>query len=289
MERKLYFVTLNWHTTQLLKDMVASVEETTPQPHTWIIVDNGSDDENWRELKRWAQKRGLDNGEHGYLHRYDTNQGLIVAHNRALDLAALCRQPHDVVLINTDVTVYEEGWLGKVWAWTNDRPHVGMIGLEHNAVNACASAIFLDPLGYWYVHEEQPTRAEPVEAESVGFGMVLLRWPVLEAGLRFDDLYLMYYKQDDDLAFQMRSRLGLEVWTFPIGCDHWGSGSIKINGPPGGKESFERIKRRNQAVFAERWAWALRPRRPNMAAEAEHLAKMRRVMWERRRYDAQKR
>ena len=285
MNRKLYFITLNWHTTRLLKDMVASVEATTPQPHQWIIVDNGSDRENWSELKHWAQEHDLNNGSRGYLHRYMTNRGLIVAHNRALDLAALGAQAYDVVLINTDVIVHEEGWLGRVWTWADEHPEVGMIGLEHNRVNVCASAIFLDQQGYWYVHEEQPTRAEPVEGESVGFGMVLLRWPVLEAGLRFDLAYQMYYKQDDDLAFQIRAYLGLEVWGFPIGCEHWGCGSIKTNGPPGGHEAFERIKCRNQAVFAERWAWALRPRRATMEAEQEHLQEMKMAM-ARRRGDA---
>jgi len=278
MNRKLYFVTLNWNTTDLLKDMVASVEATVTLPHQWIIIDNGSDRENWSELKRWAQEHDLNNGAHGYLHRYESNQGLIVGHNRGFDLAELCAQPHDVVLINTDVIVYEEGWLERVWTWADERPEVGMIGLEHNRASVCASAIFLDPQGYWYVHEEQPKRPEPVEAESVGFGMVLLRWPVLEAGLRFDPAYRMYYKQDDDLAFQVRAYLGREVWAFPIRCDHWGCGSIKINGPPGGHEAFERIKRRNQEFFAERWAWALRPRRPNLAAEAAHLEKMKAIM-----------
>ena len=129
-------------------------------------------------------------------------------------------------------------------------------------------------------------RATPVESESVGFGLVMFRWPVLDAGLRFDPRFVMYYKQDDDFAFQARM-LGLEVWAFPIDCVHWGSGSLKANkyhvGDAQGRAEFEQVKQANQRYFAEKWAWALRGRRSSWGDEMRHLAEMKRVMADRRR------
>ena len=280
MNRRLYFITLNWNTT-LLKRMVASVEATVTLPHQWIIIDNGSDRENWGELKRWAQERNLDNGARGYLHRYEANQGLIVGHNRAFDLAALCKQPHEIVMVDTDVLIWQENWLGETLAWADEHPQVGIVGLEHSRREEGAPPVFLDPSGYWYIHEEQP--GEPTEGESVGLGVALLRWPVLEAGLRFDPGFRIYYKQDDDLCFQVRAALGLEVWVYPIpGLDHWGSGSLKQSDYQcagcDGKSEWDRMKSRNQEYFARKWAWALRPRRPALAAEAEHLREMKEIM-----------
>lgn len=281
MNRKLYFVTLNWNTTRLLKDMVIAVEETTPQPHQWIIVDNGSDEENWHELRRWTQQHDMNNGDRGYLHRYETNQGLIIGHNRALDLAALCQQPHEIVMIDTDVTIWQENWLEEVQAWADAHPQVGIIGLEHARHEDRSPAIFLDPAGYWYIHEDQP--AEPTEGESVGLGLALLRWPVLEAGLRFDPGFHIYFKQDDDLCFQVRAALGLEVWAYPIpDLEHWGSGSLKSSDYQcagcDGKSEWDQLKRRNQEYFVRQWTWALRPRRQNLAAEAAHLREMKEIM-----------
>lgn len=268
--RRTFFITLNWNTTNLYKDMITSVEIATPEPHTWITVDNGSNDDQWHELKLWAQAHSLHNDANGSLIRFPENRGLILAHNRALEIARLSQQPFDTLLINTDVTVSERGWLTRMLQWADKRPHAAIIGLEHNEANQCASAIFLDTCGNWYIHPDQPTRAIPTRGESVGFGMVFIRWQAWKSGLMFDPLYEMYYKQDDDLAFRARAT-GLEAWAFPIGCNHWGSGSIKTNGPPGGKEAFEAIKRENQRRFAERWAFALRPRRTTLAAEQDHL------------------
>jgi len=279
-----YIVTLNWNTTRLLKEMALSVQRTTPECHKWIIVDNGSKQDDWRELELWTQICGLHNSRHGLLHRYEENQGMIIGHNQAFDLAAQCGQPHEIVMIDTDVTVFEHGWLSKVRAWADQHPEVGIVGLEHARHEKRAPAIFLDPAGYWYIHEDQP--AEPTEGESVGLGMALIRWPVLEACLRFDPDFHIYYKQDDDLCFQVRADLGLEVWAFPIGCNHWGSGSLKSSDYQcagcSGKSEFDELKRRNQEYFVEKWGWALRGRRGTLTEEAQHLAETKQDMRERR-------
>lgn len=304
-----YFVTLNWNTTELLKRMVGSVEKTTLEPHTWIIVDNGSDKENQTALYDWLHWffvgdfavvnvktvgsgrwcRGVVTEElEALVIASPENVGCILGNNLAFDVAQQMskRRSHEIVMVNTDVSLIERGWLSKVREWADKRPEVGIVGLEHSKGAACASAIFLDTNGNWYIHQVQTKQAEPAEGESVGLGLALIRWPVLEAGLRFDPAFKMYYKQDDDFTFKMRARLGLEAWVFPVDCIHWGRGSLKANdwqcGDARNRAEFEEIKSENQRLFAERWAWALRSRRATMEEEAQHLVQMKQMVEERR-------
>jgi len=301
-----YFVTLNWNTTGLLSQMITSVETTVSGATRWVIVDNGSNAERWAALRAFAKAEFVDpfildaaparrlvrwepylDEIQAVVVRSRTNLGCIEGHNLALNVVKFLsvHRPHEVVLINTDVVISEHGWLDRLHSWLEDKPQIGIVGLEHSRGAKCASAIFLDTNGNWYIQGDQRMHAIPVESESVGFGMVMLRWPVLEAGLRFDPRFVMYYKQDDDFAFQVRT-MGLEVWAFPIDCLHWGSGSLKTNeyhvGDAQGRAEFEQVKQANQRRFAEKWAWALRERRGSWEAEMGHLAEMRRVMADRR-------
>jgi GT2 family glycosyltransferase len=302
-----YFVTLNWNTTELLEGMVKSVEATTAEPHKWIIIDNGSDEQNWVALCRWTHERfagdcarvGVEahtiNSDRWYwdaglgsfkavIVRLDENAGCILGHNLAFNTACVLAngEPHEIVMIDTDVVINEQGWLSKARAWADEHPEVGIVGMEHGPRAVCAPAVFLDTNGNWYLHEPQMQRAEPVEGESVGLGFALVRWPVLDVGLRFDLGFKLYYKQDDDFCFQVRADLGLEVWVFPVGNIHFGSGSLQANeyqcGDAGGWDEFDQIKQANQRYFAQKWNWLLRGRRKNMEGEAAHLVEMRREM-----------
>ena len=281
----IYFCCLNWNTTTLLMRMVKAVEETVFIPHRWVFVDNGSEFVQYEALCHFIASAGDLAGKTYGLIRHHVNTGCIVGYNAAFDhVASVDRGPYDVVMINSDMTVHQEGWLSTVLNWADERPEVGVIGLEHSRGEKCAAAIFLGPGGYWYTQGDQTSKAQPVEGESVGLGFALVRWSVLKAGLRFDPVYKFYYKQDDDFTFQVRSKLGLEIWAYPINCVHHGRGSIKANkykvGPARNKREFEAMKRENQRVFAERWAWLLRDRRGSMEAEKAHLAEMKEVMQE---------
>lgn len=291
-------ITLNWNTTALCRAMVESIEHTTPEPHRWIVLDNGSRPEELDGLYTLARdvfgacnvfsdKREGWGAPHvgAAILRVPENLGCVRGHNLAFDFAAALAhgRPYDLVMIDTDVEVNEAGWLSRVRDWIEGRP-IGIIGLEHAFDEVCAGAVFLDPSGNWYIHGGQTSHADPVQAESVGLGFALLRWPVPQ--LRFDTGYQIYYKQDDDLCFQVRAALDLEVWAYPVDCVHWGSGSLKANDynvrEHRGWDAFHEIKCANQRYFAEKWAWALRGRRPNLAAEATHLAEMQQAMAERR-------
>lgn len=280
---KTYFCTLNWNTSDWLMRMVTSVEETVGAPHSWVIVDNGSREGEQGNLKRFLFDSRLEYS----VDLLRKNTGCIHGYNRAFDTVDANRDGQaQVIMINTDVTLHETGWLTRVTAWADEHPEVGIVGLEHSRGARCASQIFLDHNGNWYVHDRQNMSREPRRSESVGLGFALLRPAVVEAGLRFDPRYEMYYKQDDDFIFQMRYRLGLEAWVYPVGCIHHGRASIEANeyrvGEASNAQEFDSMKRRNQRVFAQKWVWALRRRRRTLQDEAAHLAEMEAVMAERR-------
>ena len=306
---QLFFVTLNWNTTNLLKTMIGMVEATTPELHTWIIVDNGSNPDNLGGLLEWVQaEHGNDyflvppevnghwtgareHGAHFLIVVNPENVGLILAHNLAFDLARHIAdgQPHEIVMVDTDVEIYERGWLAKAMEWADQHPEVGIVGMEHShpSQEVCAPAIFIEPGGHWYLHEEQTRQHEPAEGESVGLGLALIRWPVLEAGLRFDMGYKLYGSQDDDLCFLVRYELGLEVWAYPIDMWHRGSLSLKsceykVGDIADQDEWNVKIRQVNQAYFARRWAWVLGLPRRSMADERLHLEKVRARMRARR-------
>jgi len=237
----------------------------------------------------WAIKLRERSGVTGLLHRLTSNQGLVTAHNLALDIAASLSpdSAYEVVFIDTDVEVYEEGWLSTVRGWADRNPMVGIVGLEHSAGEVCSPAIFLDKAGYWYIQKGQTMTRQPVEGESAGLGFALLRWDILCAGLRFDPRYIWYYKQDDDFCFQVRCG-GYKIWAYPVGNTHYGSASLKKVGYKvagagcENKADWDDLKRRNQERFAEKWAWALRGRRASLEVEQEHLREMKVVMAQRR-------
>ena len=299
-----YFVTLNWNTTDLCSILLSTVEAMTPEPHTWIIIDNGSvPDECTRLLESvgarfpggyqvcTATDTSARVGAWGkaLVVLADENMGCVKGHNLAFDMVDRLRkrQPAEIVMFDTDVEVAQPGWLTAARDFASKAGDVGIVGLEHSPAEACAGAVFLDPSGNWYLHAEQTMRPVPVRAESVGLGMALLRAPVVQAGLRFDEGFKLYYKQDDDLCFQCRANLGLDVWAYPIAMTHWGSQALRANAYAVDKttpdrEAFDAVKRANQKYFAQKWAWALRGRRPTLAAETAHLAEMDALMRERR-------
>lgn len=278
-----YFCTLNWNTTDWLVRMAESVEATVDAPHKWIVIDNGSEEGERERLEsfmrtqppRWVVKW------------LPENVGCVHGYNLAFDIVDGLRPGlAQIVMINTDVTLDDAGWLSRLTTWAEVNPEVGVVGLEHSKGARCASQIFMDDNGNWYVHERRNMGERPRESESVGLGFALLRPAVVEAGLRFDPLYEMYYKQDDDFVFQMRAELGLEAWVYPVDCVHHGRASIETNnykvGDATDEREFDEMKQENQRKFAEKWAWALKPRRRTLLDEAAHLRDMKRIMAERR-------
>lgn len=271
-----FFVTLNWNTTAYFQKLIETVEFCTPEPHTWVVVENGS-----REAERQALYAFCNDYFGGcgpvVVLPQPENIGCVLGHNAAF---AKCAQlagadPYEIVMLDTDVEVYHAHWLSEVRAWAAGK-EVGIVGLEHGPSEVCAGAVFLDTSGNWYLHGRQTGQAVPVRAESVGLGMAWLRWPV--TSLRFDVGFKVYYKQDDDLCFQCRANLGLDVWAYPLNMVHWGSRGLKDNdytvGEVRGREAFEEMKRNNQKYFASKWAWALKGRRANLVEEAQHLNAM---------------
>ena len=215
------------------------------------------------------------------------NLGCVLGHNLAFDMCKVLAddEHYNIVMFDTDVEVYDEHWLSAVKTFVdNSTEEIGIVGLEHSASEKCAGAVALDTSGNWSLYPGQTDDPTPVKCESVGLGMAFLAWPTPKH--RFDGGFILYYKQDDDLCFQVRAD-GYSVWAYPIDMVHWGSRGLQTNGyavndTVRGRESFDVIKRTNQKYFASKWSWALRGRRRNLAEEAKHLETMEAMFYERR-------
>lgn len=268
-----FFVTLNWNTTELLKKMVTSVEKTTPEPHTWVILDNGSTAAELDALHEYL----ADTFEpwQAVLIEEPANLGCVLGHNKCFDAVQQLanEEPYEIVMMDTDVEVYQAHWLRDVHRFIDSIGDIGIVGLEHSKAEVCAAAVGLDKFGNWYTHEEQMQSKTPVLAESVGLGMAVLRPPV--SSLRFDTGFKLYYKQDDDLCFQARIDHKLKIYAYPIDMVHWGSGALRVNqynvGDAHGWDEFDQVKQDNQRYFAAKWANWLDNRRATTADEIRRL------------------
>jgi len=294
---KTFVVTLNWNTTESMKTMIEAVDRSMPEPHTWIVLDNGSNDQ--VKAISWLGERyqdsfgvfGTDRDGWGKPNvvmncvaiRSSYNLGCVKGHNLCFDMAAEIAdgEPYKIVMIDTDVEVYEpKYWLTRVEMWADLwGDAIGIVGLEHSKNEICAPAVFLDTHGNWYIHEDQTMAPNPCRAESVGLGFAVLFPSVV--GLRFDEGYKMYYKQDDDLCFSVRFDLGLDCWAYPVDVWHRGAASLRENeynvGDANGWDQFDKMKQDNQRYFARKWAFALRGRRIDIQAEQDHLREMKGV------------
>lgn len=294
-----YFITLNWNTLPLMQKMIKSIDDTVlPTPSTWIVLDNGSTDQtgvyDWMQEYFSENVLVFDADKESWLETVkqqyqgpfyeavlllsNENLGCVNGHNLCFDMAEFLAsgKPYQIVMVDTDVEVYEFDWLKKVMHFIDETPNVGIVGLEHSRAEVCAPAVFLDKHGNWYLHQEQAQEKQPVKGESVGLGMALLTYPVTK--LRFDTGYKIYYKQDDDLCFSTRFDLGLDTWVYPIDMVHYGAGSLRENNydvqDAHGWDAFDLVKQANQRYFAKKWAAKLDARRPNMQAELKRLEEM---------------
>lgn len=287
-----FFVTLNWNTETLAAAMIDSIEETTPEPHTWVILDNGSRDFSqlleYTAMKfagRYAlfgdKKESWGNVTAGVdcvVMRINKNLGCVLGHNLCFDMVQRIAgdEEREIVMVDTDVEVFQPSWLTAVHNFIGTRDDIGVVGLEHSRAEVCAAAVFLDKFANWYTHGEQPQKRVVVPAESVGLGMAVLRHPV--SRLRFDTGFKLYYKQDDDLCFQARFDLDKKVYAFPIDMVHFGSGALRINeynvDDAHGWDAFDMVKQDNQRYFAAKWADRLDNRRATLTDEIHRLERM---------------
>ncbi|MBL9076923.1 MAG: glycosyltransferase family 2 protein [Planctomycetes bacterium] len=193
---------------------------TQSPPLEVLVVDNGSPDGSGAELARSNAGR-----ERVHVVHNRDNRGFGAGCNRGFD-EALRRWPglQYVLLLNPDAEL-AAGALAELLATARRHPGAAVVGCR----------IDDDQGRPWFQNGRVPRwtlrgfhcrapAATEFATEFVTGACMLLRAPVLRAGLRFDERYFLYC-EDADLCCQVRA-LGHELWiTHAARVRHTGGGS----------------------------------------------------------------
>ncbi|MBJ7516586.1 MAG: glycosyltransferase [Stenotrophomonas sp.] len=232
------------HTLACLRALAAHPPQV---PCEILVVDDGSSD----QTAAWMpQVQGL---------RYEVrerNGGFIEACN---DGVARSRGRY-VVLLNND-TVPQPGWLDALLDTFTQLPQAGLVGAQllypDGRLQEAGGVIFQDGSGWSYGRFEsaEDPRYSALRDTDYCSGAALMipraLWDTLGG---FDTRYRPAYYEDTDLAFKVRAA-GHRVLVQPA------SRVVHDEGTSNGTDTGSGVKAyqlRNQAVFAEKWAQALR-------------------------------
>ncbi|KAF1684776.1 glycosyl transferase [Pseudoxanthomonas broegbernensis] len=212
-----------------------------------IVVDDGSGD----ATAAWmAQVDGL------RYHRRAANGGFIAACN---DGAALARGDC-IVFLNND-TIPQPGWLDALLDTFQAHPDTGLAGAQllypDGRLQEAGGVVFADGSAWSYGRFESPDDPRYAylrQADYCSGAALAIPRALFEALGGFDARYAPAYYEDTDLAFAVRAA-GRRVRVQPA------SRVLHDEGTTAGTDTGSGIKAyqvRNRAVFADKWADALR-------------------------------
>lgn len=232
------------HTLACLRALAAHPPQV---PCEILVVDDGSSD----ETAAWMpQVQGL---------RYEVrerNGGFIDA---CTDGVARSRGRY-VVLLNND-TVPQRGWLDALLDTFTQLPQAGLVGSQllypDGRLQESGGVIFQDGSGWSYGRfesAEDPRYSALRDADYCSGAALMIPRALWDTLGGFDTRYRPAYYEDTDLAFKVRAA-GHRVLVQPA------SRVVHDEGTSNGTDTGSGVKAyqvRNQAVFAEKWAQALR-------------------------------
>ena len=212
-----------------------------------IVVDDGSTDATGELLPQVAGLR---------YHRRAANGGFIAACN---DGAALARG--DVVVFLNNDTVPQPGWLDALLRTFDEHPRTGLAGAQllypDGRLQEAGGVVFADGSAWnfgKFGSREDPRYAYVRDADYCSGAAIAIPKELFDALGGFDARYAPAYYEDTDLAFAVRAA-GYRVLYQPD------ARVVHVEGATAGSDTATGIKAcqvRNQAVFAEKWASALR-------------------------------
>jgi len=275
-----YIITPTWNDGEDFATCVSSVARHTTHPVHWVIVENGSRPEERGIVDAcigdYDQNASLAPITFAYLSNAE-NIGIPRAQNQALDwIAEQDPDLYDVVFLDADTVVVEQGWLETMIRYACNHPDVGMVGGAKSR-NSHPPVVYYHTNGRWYVHDNQwlhPSRF--YEGESVDYACVYLRPVLLARGIRFDEGYHIYDGHDQDFSFRVRS-WGYRLWQIDPGVLHFPSSAMKKAGyqwPGGGKPEWDALRAKNLERFSSIWAPFLAPGRATVEEEISHMRRM---------------
>lgn len=236
------------HTLACLRALAAHPPQV---PCEILVVDDGSSD----QTAAWMpQVQGL---------RYEVrerNGGFIEACNEGVARS----HGRYVVLLNND-TAPQPGWLDALLDTFTQLPQAGLVGAQllypDGRLQEAGGVIFQDGSGWSYGRfesAEDPRYSALRDTDYCSGAALMIPRALWDALGGFDTRYRPAYYEDTDLAFKVRAA-GHRVLVQPA------SRVVHDEGTSNGTDTGSGVKAyqvRNQAVFAEKWAQALRSQPP---------------------------
>ncbi len=226
------------------KKCIESIEQSTPERHELILVDNGSTDGTTEFLQTYAH-----NHNHVRLILNKSNLGFAAGNNLGIDQS----KGEYIMFLNNDVVV-TEGWLGKLTDLLNRYPDLGMVGPVSNSVSGPQLVMDI-PYGEDLVKMKEfaSTYSQDHAGEIrhvlrlVGF-CLLVRKEVLDLIGGFDNNYMSGNFEDDDLCLRSFLVGHKHVIAGDVFVHHFGSMTFK-----GSSIDYEKTMENNQKYFFSKW------------------------------------
>lgn len=198
-------ISLNWNTTGMILRLYNSIKEHTSSNYGMIILDNGSNEDEYKVLEKQIDSNIC-------LIREENNLGFAAGNNRS---SKLVRKFYDnyVFFINSDIIIEEQDWDLK-FIEVMEKDNVGIAGCAYHPLN-------WDKNGNFHI---QPIPNEPVESESVQGAFFAIKGKLFKELLKndkyiFDENFKYAHYEETDLCFRVR-KMGYKIYWIPIKHTH---------------------------------------------------------------------
>lgn len=236
-------IILTWNGLNLTRRCLESLKHNTlPDNVKVIVVDNGSTDGTLEFLRGIPWLTLIENGD---------NLGYSRAVNIGIQAADLSS---DIVLLNNDVELIEDGWLERLAIAAESDPQIGITGVkilrEDGSLQHCGAYLPLDTLWGQQIGSGEVDIGQYAglrEVESVVFACAHIKRKVVEQiGLLSEDFFAYF----EDTDYCLRAHLaGFKIVACgDIRVRHAENSSTKIN-----KVSHSEIFLKSQATFKKKW------------------------------------
>ncbi len=250
MPRPVTVVVLCWNRWALTQRCLATLREKTDLSDVAVLaVDNGSTDETPSQMKRYDWVRVV---------TLPRNLGFVRGNNAGI---AAADPTSDVVLLNNDVEITQQGWLNEMRRTAHAAPDVGVVGcrllfpdgkIAHAGTYILPDTVWGQQIGSRETDVNQ--YAATREVEGVVFACAYLKREALEAVGGLSEAYESYF-EDTDFCLRARERGFRTVCCGAVTLVHREHGSTEET-----PDTFARLFQGSRAVFRRRWEAALAER-----------------------------
>ncbi len=223
-----------WNQLDITRRCIESIKSHTEYPCSLILIDNCSDAATGNYLKNLADKNGSIN-----LIRNEENIGFIKATNQGLKISS---SPY-VCLMNND-TIATKGWLGKMVQLAESDSRIGLV----NPKSESPGTLSLEEYSLRLSHN----KGQYVETnQCMGFCMLIKREVIDRIGY-LDEIYGM--GGFDDTDFSKRTDLA----GYKCVCAKEAYVYHDWHTSFGKDENREKLVRKNEEIFVNKWGRYLR-------------------------------